>query len=344
MILNRVVFLLALLVGAISANVTYSYSYVPKQVYATQVFPVTILANSNDGKSSPAFTFSGGSSEPLNHKPIRDINGENTFYTFYFKALSEDLKTPTIQISDKESTATLPEKYISVKKLDTTGHDDFCGLIATDCKILTSQVSTFDGKNNMISITIKASEANPREMFTKNAIEHGIEKIKTTGSWVTAEYYFILPSSTKSITASYYNSVQHRFINKTIVTDFKLNPVAAQESLNPIDSSFKKIKKYGMVLLTLILLLLYMWRNDTFYLVFLILAIFILVYIFWPTKSICIQEGGILYILPTETSTTGGMIENRYETSELSNRGSYHKIEYKNGIIGWVKDEDLCKN
>jgi len=341
---NRLLVLFFLILSTLSAQVKYTYSYVPKQVYATQVFPVTILADTNISSASPKFSFDGGSAEPLMSEPIRDINGPNTFYTFYFKAFDTDFKTPNIIIKTKESPSKLEGKYIPVTELDTSEQTDFCGLIASDMKILTSQVSTFDGKNNMVSLTIKATEANPREIFIKNAIEYGVEKIKQNGSVSTIDYYFVLPSSIKSINISYYNSVQHRFISKTIVTDFKLNPVAAQENLNPIDSSFNKIKKYGMILLTLILLLLYLWRYDIFYLILLILSIFILIYIFWPTKNICIQEGAVLYILPSDTSTTGGIINTQYQTNEIGNRGIYHKIEYTNGTIGWIRDEDLCQD
>jgi len=344
MIRGTIIIFLALFASLLSAETKYTYSYVPKQVYSTQVFPVTILADTNISSHTPEFIFNGGSSDPVNNMPIKDINGENTFYTFYFKAFDTDLKTPSIMIIDDDSSTNLDGNYIPVKDINSTEHSDFCGLIATDCKLLTSQVSTFDGKNNIISITIKASEANPREMFIKNAIEYGIEKIKRNGSSVTVEYYFVLPSSIKSITASYYNSVQHRFISKNIITDFRLNPVAAQENLNPIDSSFDKIKKYGMVLLTLILLLLYLWRYDTFYLVFLILSVFVLIYIFYPKQSICIQEGAMLYILPSSTSTTGGVIEKEFNAQVLTTRDIYHKIEYQNGKIGWIRDEDLCKD
>lgn len=344
MIKNKIIVIMLLLASIVSAETKYAYSYIPKQVYGTQVFPVTIIADTNISSSSPEFTFSGGSSVPVNSTPTKDINGVNTFYTFYFKAFKSDFKTPLVTIVDGKTKTELDGKYIPVRDINTTGHSDFCGLIATDCKLITSQVSTFDGKNNIISITIKASEANPREMFIENAIEYGIEKIKRNGSWVTVEYYFVLPSSIKSITASYYNSIQHRFISKNIVTDFRLNPVAAQESLNPIDSSFDKIKKYGMVLVSLFLLLLYLWRYDRFYLVLLIFSIFVLTYIFYPKKNICVQEGSMLYILPSSTSTTGGIIEKEFTAQVLTTRGIYSKIEYQNGKIGWIRDEDLCKD
>ena len=344
MISNRFLVLFFFLLSTLGAQVKYSYSYVPKQVYATQVFPITILDDTNSSSTSLKFSFDGGSAEPLATEPIRDINGPNTFYTFYFKAFDTDFKTPNITIETEDIPSKLNGKYIPVAELDTSEQIDFCGLIASDMKILTSQVSTFDGKNNMVSLTIKATEANPREIFVKNAIEYGIEKIKQNGSVSTVDYYFVLPSSIKSTNISYYNSVQHRFVSKTIVTDFKLNPVAAQENLNPIDSSFNKIKKYGMILLTLILLLLYLWRYDIFYLILLILSIFIVIYVFWPMRSICIQEGAVLYILPSDTSTTGGIINTQYQTNEIGHRGIYSKIEYKNGIIGWIRDEDLCKN
>jgi hypothetical protein len=65
---------------------------------------------------------------------------------------------------------------------------------------------------------------------------------------------------------------------------------------------------------------------------------------FTPHEKVCVQEGAPLYILPTETSTTGGQIDRELTTDILNQRGHYYKIAYDNNIIGWIKDEDTCKD
>ncbi len=339
------ILLISLLVSSLNAAISYKYSYIPKQVYATQVFSVTVFSDIDDSENQPEFTFDTQSPiQPTNIVPIKDTNGGKTFYTFFFKAKNSDLKVPELTITDKEQSIILEGKYIPVKTLDTTGHDEFCGLIATNCEISASQVSTFDDKNNLISLTIKATEANPKEIKTPGSIESGIEKLTHKGSKVVIEYYFVIPASKKSITISYYNTLQHKFISKTISTDFRNKPVAAQENLNPIDSSFDKLKKYGLIFLMIFFLIMFIIKKDFFWLPLLAVGAIALFTLFTPHEKICIQEGAILYILPTSTSTTGGQIEEKLETDVLNRRGNYYKIEYHGGIIGWIKDEDICND
>jgi hypothetical protein len=342
----QLILLLTLLVSSLSlAKTEYKYSYIPKKVFQTQVFPVTIFANTDENENPPHFLFDATSEiQPIETTPLKDTNGGNTFYTFYFKAKTSDIQIPTLTITDNTDTTVLERQYIPVQVLDTEKEKSFCGLIATSCEIITSQVSEFDAENNLVSLTLKASEANPNEMHTVGSIESGIEKITKQGSESIIEYYFVIPSSQKSITSSYYNTLQNRFITKTLSTNYKDNPVAAQENLNPIDSSFNKLKKYGLGLLSLFFLGMFWKKKEIFFLVLLAICIIILFTLFTPHGKICIQEGAPLYILPTKTSSTSGQIREEITTDILNQRGEYTKIAYEHNIIGWIKDEDICKD
>jgi len=345
---HRLLLILLLLfvwICSATAKTHYWYSYVPKQVFATQVFPVTIFADRDSSGTPPTFQFDPQNPlQPIDSKPLKDSNGGNTFYTFYFKAQNSDITIPELSITDETEVIMLGSRYLPVKMLDRNGHEAFCGMIATSCKIITSQVSEFDAQNNLVSLTIRASEANPEEMHTPGSIESGIEKLTKKESESIIEYYFVIPSSQKSITVSYYNTLQNRFISKTFSTDYKNKPVAAQENLNPRDSSFDKLKKYGLSFLALFFLWMFWKRKEIFFLVLLAICILILLTLFTPHEKICVQEGAPLYILPTETSTTGGRVDRELNTDILKTRGKYHKIEYDHHTIGWIKDEDTCKN
>ena len=345
---HRLLLILLLLfvwISSATAKTNYWYSYVPKQVFATQVFPVTIFADRDSSGIAPTFQFDPQNPlQPIDSKPLKDSNGGNTFYTFYFKAQNSDVTIPELTITDETEVVMLGSRYLPVKTLDKSGHETFCGMIATSCKIITSQVSEFDAQNNLVSLTIKASEANPEEMHTPGSIESGIEKLTRKESESIIEYYFVIPSSLKSITVSYYNTLQNRFISKTFSTDYKNKPVAAQENLNPRDSSFDKLKKYGLSFLALFFLWMFWKRKEIFFLVLLAICVLILLTLFTPHEKICVQEGAPLYILPTETSTTGGRVDRELNTDILKTRGKYHKIEYDHHTIGWIKDEDTCKN
>ena len=337
--------LLFVWISGAMAKTNYWYSYIPKQVFATQVFPVTIFADKDSSSTAPTFQFdSQNPLQPINSKPLKDSNDGNTFYTFYFKAKKNDITIPELTITDETGVAKLDRKHLPVKTLDTNGHKTFCGMIAASCKIIASQVSEFDAQNNLVSLKIKASEANTAEMHTPDSLESGIEKLTRKGSESIIEYYFVIPSSQKSITMSYYNTLQNRFISKTFSTDYKNKPVAAQENLNPKDSSFDKLKKYGLSFLALFFLWMFWKKKEIFFLVLLAVSLLILLTLFTPHEKICVQEGAPLYILPTETSSTSGEIDRELTTDSLKTRGHYHKIEYDHHTIGWIKDEDTCKN
>jgi translation elongation factor EF-1alpha len=63
-----------------------------------------------------------------------------------------------------------------------------------------------------------------------------------------------------------------------------------------------------------------------------------------PKESVCIKKGSDIYILPTNTSTISANTEEKIEKMALDTRGDFIKIEYKEGLIGWVRSEDVCED
>jgi len=93
-----------------------------------------------------------------------------------------------------------------------------------------------------------------------------------------------------------------------------------------------------------IFLILFIWKRDIFDLIVALIASSILITFYTPLSKICVKGGSPLYIIPTKNSTISGYTDKQIRTTELFRRGEYHKIEYRKGIIGWIKDEDICKN
>ncbi|MCK4441885.1 MAG: hypothetical protein KAU90_07740, partial [Sulfurovaceae bacterium] len=70
------------------------YSFVPKQVYKNQVFPISFLSrNSLNGKI--IFKFAGDKS-PILKKPVIINDGAKIFYTFYFKTDNPLFQIPSV--------------------------------------------------------------------------------------------------------------------------------------------------------------------------------------------------------------------------------------------------------
>jgi hypothetical protein len=285
LLLGLLIFTVALVQGA-SAQTEYRYSYVPKQLYAGQVFPVTVMATDADPNHPPRFRFDPHApSKPLESTPMVVGNGKDRFYTFYFKAGNEDFRLPELTILDKERSVTLRSRIIPVQTLQAPPEDRFCGVIASDFKIRTSQVSTFDEKNNLVYLSIEAHEANLEDMAIPGVVEGGIEKLKRYGSLVTGEYYFVIPANVDRITFSYYNPIKKQFIPLTVSTSYRHKEVAAQVDLNPKDSSFTRLKKYTLIALSLFFLVMFLIYRDRFYLLLLVLSVAALVLIFIPLKK-----------------------------------------------------------
>ena len=330
------------LFSSLQAGEKYKYSYLPKKVYENQIFPITVLEIGSASKA-PRFTFDEAeSNRPLFKKPLIVKNGNDSFYTFYFKADRNSFHLPGLLIEEGNSTIYLDAADIPVTALKT--RKDFCGVLAADMKIKTSQASTYDSKNNLVTLSIEAFEANLENMHLKEVIEDGVENIKRKGAKAKAEYFAVVPASQKEIKFTYFNTIKKQYIFlKAPITIIDYS-VSTQSELNPKDDSFDKIKKMTFVGLGILFFLLFLWKRDFFYLIVAAIVIITLLTFYIPKKKICVRQGAALYILPTYTSRISTKIDSDFTTPLLGEREEFNKIEYKNGIIGWIKDEDLCKN
>jgi len=329
-----------------ASNAPYDYSYTPKVVYKNQIFPITILAKHYNGKEKIKFDFDMLSiNQPINDNPVITLNKNEAFFTFYFKAksLQDFIDIPSITISTIEYTYMLKPVRLTQKALDISGTDIFCGVLASNLRVNNVKIDDYDSKHHLITLSISAVEANLEDMHIPNAIEDGIENIKRDGANVTAKYYFVVPSSMKSIPFSYYNLIKQHFIDKRL--DLNIDKQKIDNSdLAPKDLTFDKLKKYFLIGLTLLFVLLYIGTKDKLYIYIFVISFALLVYIYFPHRKVCIQEGANLYILPTNNSNISLQIDRKIKRSVIKKYNHYNKIDYKNGITGWIKDEDLCKN
>jgi len=92
----------------LSAQSEYKYSYVPKKVYENQLFSVTVICLSECSKEVPQFTFDTISNiQPLSDEPLVIHNGDDSFYTFYFKASRVDMRIPRLFINSENADLSL---------------------------------------------------------------------------------------------------------------------------------------------------------------------------------------------------------------------------------------------
>jgi len=327
----------------LSAQGEFKYSYMPKKVYENQLFAVTVIGVGDAGSKKPQFTFDTSSrTQPLFKRALVVQNGPDSFYTFYFKASDVDIRIPRLFISTESSDTSLEPKTVFIKTLKE--REDFCKVLAADMKIKNSQVSNYDEKNHIVTLSIEAIEANLEDMQLKNVAEEGIENLDRKKAKVVAEYYVVVPVEQKVLKFTYFNTIKEQYVFLEVPVEVADASVTTQSDLNPKDDSFEKLKKYSFMFLVGFFFIMFLFRRDFFYLVFGAVSLITLLTFYIPHERICVKQGAALYILPTPTSTISANIDEKIDTMLLGEREGYKKVEYKEGIIGWVKHEDLCDN
>ncbi len=330
------------LTALLSAQDEYKYSYMPKKVYENQLFPVTII-DTTEREDHPAFQFDISSNiQPLFKKPLIIRNGNDRFYTFYFKASKVNVRIPTLFIISDSLSISLNTKTIPITPLKP--REDFCAVIAADMKIKNHQVSNYDEKHHLVTLSIEAFEANLENMKLNQADEFGIEYLKREDAKVEAEFYVVVPQTQKSLKFTYFNTIKKQYVFLEMSVELADARVTTQSDLNPKEDSFEKLKKYTFITLVLFFFLMFLLKRDFFYLILGVVSFITLLTFYIPHKKICVKQGAPLYILPTQTSTMSTKVDEKFEAMLLGERGEFKKVEYKKGIIGWIKNEDLCNN
>ena len=179
-------------------------------------------------------------------------------------------------------------------------------------------------------------------MQLNNVQESGVESLKRNNAKVEAEYYVVLPQEKKQLKFTYFNTIKKQYVFLEVPVEVADASVTTQSDLNPKEDSFEKLKKYPFMFVVGFFFIMFLFKRDFFYLVFGVVSLITLLTFYIPHKKICVKQGASLYILPTQTSTISTKIDQKLDTMLLGEREGFKKVEYKEGIIGWVKNEDLC--
>ena len=322
---------------------SFEYSYMPKSLYPNQIFPITIIGVGQQTSQEVAFEFDRRSGyQPLFKKPLIVHNGNDSFYTFYFKAKRSDIFTPSIAILSPTQRIKLSSKKIKMKALKE--EKLFCGVVAADMTIKNSQASHYDEKSYILTLAIEAHEANLEDMQLREFTQSGVDRLKRLNAKVEAEFYVVVPPTQKELNLTYFNTIKQEYISFNIPIEVLDASVVTQSELNPQKDDFQRLKKYLFIAIFLFFMLLFLIKRDFFYLVFATLSFITLLTFYIPHKKICLQEDTPLYILPTQTSTITTHFNQKVDTILLGKRKGFKKVENSEGVIGWIKNENICHN
>ncbi len=315
----------------------------PQNAFLHQIVPVTIrfLLPQNDTNVTFAFANARNISvrytkEPLTHDDLY------YYKRLYCKIEGIDARLPDVTIKTASYITTLPGIVLQISKLNYP--DDFCNVLARNLQILTYKSIQFNQNLNLIVIKLKSNLGNLEDFTIPYAKKGEIKEINESFPLTQIIYYAFLPSTINELRFSYFNTQKREFQKLSFPIKVKDEIVSTQSDINPAEDKNKTLKIAIFLSLGAILLLVALWTRSFFSAILAIFSLLYAGYLSMPLKRVCLKRDSKIYILPTKNSTIFRINRQRKRYIKLKEVGKYVKIELENNKVGWVKDEDLCKN
>ena len=335
----------------IQAQLLYqSYYELPKKLFKGQVFTLTVKAlSANEGYESLSYEFSNAIGvKLLSQEPVRRVDGPYLYDTFYFHVQGNRVKTPDIKtyLVFKDYSDVLQEvlKGVPIETVRLNPDNDFSSVLADSFKVLDYKTSQYDNQNNIIVFSAEAKMANLQDFSLDIAIKEGIDAYEQNLSYSNFTYYAVVSKQLNELKFSYFNLKKRRFRDIVIPIIVENDRVSTQTDLAPTQNThaFKKIIIAGII--SVLGLAFFIFRRKKIYLLVVILPLFFIAKLSVPIEHVCIVEDSNIYLLPMRQGTIFEQIPYRFTTEALGKAQDFTKIRMQNNQIGWVRDEDICKN
>ncbi len=217
----------------------------------------------------------------------------------------------------------------------------FSNIIAKDLQVHT--VKTKQYTNNVLHTTlhIEGVNSNLEDIHLSNYGDQGINSLTENYPNQSLYYFIMIPSHTKQINFTYYNTLQKEFITIQIPIILDEELVSTQTELNPYNSSILIYKQVLSGVFLALFILLYFITKHNRYLILMTIMIIILAYLFIPNKKILLNENTKVYILPTSNSTVYKILDRKHIVEIINEKDKFVKVLFDNENIGWIKESDL---
>ncbi len=335
----------------IQAKILYqSYYELPTKLFKGQIFTLTIKAlSAKEDYKSLSYAFSNAVGvELLSEEPVRREEPPYLYDTFYFQVTGNRVRTPDVSTSlllDDDSEGlkeTLAGEMIETVRLNP--ERDFSSVLGTAFKVLEYKTSQYDNQHNIVVFSAEAKMANLKDFTLKEATKEGIDAYEEDFPYSNFTYYAVVSKQLNELKFSYFNLDTRHFKDVVIPIIVENDRVSTQTDLAPTQNThaFKKIVLAAIV--SLMGLSLFVVRRKKAYLIIFILPLFVIARLAVPIEHVCITEDSNIYLLPVSNGTIFEQVPYRFTTESLGRAQGFTKIRMKNNQIGWVKDENLCKN
>jgi len=334
-----------------SKELYLEYSSHPQRVFTGQKFDLKLKAlilKDVHNYDKIVTTFTSEENIELLTKDVVWVKNESNEYitTISYKIFDKDFILPKITLAlskDEEiiDFISIDSPSIQYEKI-AVNQKLFSKVIAKNLEIFTVKTKQYTNNTLHTTINLKALNGN-LEDFTLNSYteDQGINSLSDMYPIQSIYYYVMLPSHTKQIKFTYYNTESKSFVMMTIPIMLDEELVSTQTELNPYNSSILIYKQISSALVLIIFSLIYIFKRKNIYLIIITLFIAILAYLFIPNKKILLKENIKVYILPTNSSTIFKVLPSK-EIVEIVNKNErFIKVLFNNDSIGWIKKDDI---
>jgi len=292
---------------------------------------------------SPKVTLQGGEGLSLIYEEgVRSVDSLYLAKSFYFKALGPKILLPSARITTANYTTTISGPSLSSRRLNPP--KEFCGVLAKQLQIGEHEAVQYNRESNLIVLHIHGVLANLEDFSLPFAIKEGIKELNITFPTGRMIYYAILPASIDRLKFSYFNTERKEFSHLSIPIQVIDETVSTQTDIKPTEDKNKRLKIVIFLTLGGILGIVALLKRSLGALFLSLAAIAYGSYLLIPIKKVCIERGSKIYILPTKQSTIFEINRERRVYEELRRVNGYIKIKLSREKVGWVREEDSCKD
>ena len=334
-----------------SKELYLEYNSYPQRVFTGQKFDVELKAlilKNIDSYDKVVTSFSKEENIEIVTTDVAWVKNKSREYltTITYKVFQNEFILPTITLSlykgeEIVDFITIESPEIQYEKI-AVNQKLFSKVIAEKLEIFT--VKTKQYTNNVLHTTInlKATKGNLEDFVLNSYDENqGINSLNDMYPIQNLYYYVMIPSHTKQIKFTYYNTSSKSFVTMTVPILLDEELVSTQTELNPYNSSILIYKQILSASLLFIFLLLFIFKRKNIYLVLLVICIAILAYLFIPNKKALLNENVSVYILPSNNSTVFKSLESKEIVEIVNEKKDFIKVLFTNQSIGWIKKDDI---
>jgi len=333
-----------------SKEIYLSYEKYPNRVFTGQKFDIQLSSiilkdPTSYDKIITTFTTEEGIDILTTDVVWEEIKSNRYTTTISYKVYDKEFILPRITLALIKNGQIIDYVSVESPKIEyekiAINQKLFSNIIAKNLQVHT--VKTKQYTNNILHTTlhIEGINSNLEDIHFNSYEDQGINSLTQNYPNQSLYYYVMIPSHTKQINFTYYNTLQKEFITIQIPIILDEELVSTQTELNPYNSSILIYKQVFSGVFLALFIILYIINRHNIYLILMTIMIIILAYLFIPNKKILLNENTKVYILPTSNSTVYNILDRKHIVEQINEKDKFIKVLFENENIGWVKESDV---